>query len=973
MMRPSLRRRVRPSHKVLYLLYLSKDRQLSLSPVRAPLAGIIGEVSPLPLSLIRLETQAPYLAEADFAILHELAERCELLPGLTWYPLPASAGGLLEKVLATGRGRWGDENGPALELDDPIHAAAQWRVLDTGEQVLRFRLPTETTANAGWRHLPLIPPWLVDSRTGVCRPIRASDVDDAEMADLLSRGPIDMAEAARLRAAIRSSARRLPEPKVLDTVELNAAQPKAVVRLRNVEIGRGGRFMELPGVSLGFVYGTEEFPWHFESNTLLVKAEDGRTDQVLQVRRQREFEIACQERLETLGLRPLSSLQGSDYHPDNGELWVAKQGELNLADWASLQREFFSLEEQGWSINRDDDLASELLMPQAWLCGLAPARGEWIRLDLEIAVAGRSLKVLKPIANWARDCNPMLLKSLQTPSDPAEPVLLRLGRRYLVEISKARLKKALDALVELADPDYALKTDHLLVRRGRLADLANLVPEWELAGDDQLARVVQRLDDCNAARAFEAPEGLKAKLRHYQRQGLGWLQFLRETGFGGILADDMGLGKTVQTLAHLLVEHQAGRLDRPALVIAPTSLMHNWRAEARRFAPALKVLTLHGPERRGQFQWIPDSDLVLTTYPLLGRDINWLEQYRWHTVILDEAQAIKNPRTRAARAARRLDTRHRLCLTGTPMENHLGELWSQFDFLMPGLLGSEAVFKGQFRLPIEKLGNEERRGVLARRIRPFFLRRTKSEVAPELPPKTEIVRSVPLTRSQDGLYQAMREEMQERIRLALQAQGPDRGRIVILDALLRLRQICCDPRLTDEGQSACSRDSAKLMLLMELLPEMVVEGRRILLFSQFVRMLELIETELVRRKIGYVKLTGQTRDRQTVIETFQRGKVPVFLISLRAGGVGLNLTEADTVIHYDPWWNPAVEDQATDRAHRIGQDRKVFVYRLLTEDTIEERVQRLQASKRELIDGLLGGGGAIDLGPEELAVLLGSA
>ncbi|HMA99021.1 MAG TPA: DEAD/DEAH box helicase, partial [Wenzhouxiangella sp.] len=468
------------------------------------------------------------------------------------------------------------------------------------------------------------------------------------------------------------------------------------------------------------------------------------------------------------------------------------------------------------------------------------------------------------------------------------------------------------------------------------------------------------------------PVGLRAELRDYQRQGLGWLQFLRETGFGGILADDMGLGKTVQSLANILAEQQAGRLDRPVLVVAPTSLMHNWRSEAKRFAPGLKVLTLHGSDRRGQFQWIPDSDLVLTTYPLLSRDISWLEKCQWHQVILDEAQAIKNPRTRAARAVRRLETRHRLCLTGTPMENHLGELWSQFDFLMPGLLGSESQFKAQFRQPIEKMGSAERRAVLARRIRPFFLRRTKAEVAPELPPKTEIVRIVPLGGSQRRLYEAMREEMQERVRAALRTQGPDRGRIVILDALLRLRQICCDPRLVEDGSRSDSSDSAKLGLLMDLLPEMVIEGRRILLFSQFVRMLELIEVELGRRNIPFVKLTGQTRDRPKVIEAFQRGEVPVFLISLRAGGVGLNLTAADTVIHYDPWWNPAVEDQATDRAHRIGQDRKVFVYRLLTEDTIEERVQRLQASKRELIDGLLGGGGAVNLGAEELELLLGA-
>ncbi len=970
-MQANPRRRVRPSHKVLYLLYLSSDRQLSLSPVRAPLAGVIGEVSPLPLSLLRQETQAPYLAEADFEILHELGERCELLPGLTWYPLPASAGGLLEKVLATGRGRWEDEQGPPLAPSEPMHADTEWRFLATGEQVLRFRFAGEADRKR-WRHLPLIPPWVVDSKTGVCRPVKARDADDADVLEALSRGPIDVTEAERLRAEIRACTRRLPEPEVLDVTHLDTVRPKANVRLSNVEIGRGGRFMTLPAVSLNFAYGADEFPWDFESDTRLTKSTDAAPAKIVRVCRDREFESDCLSRLDRLGLKPLASLKGSDYHPDDGELWVPEQGEWNVTGWASLQREFFALEKHGWTIRRDENLEAELLVPEGWRCRLAPAQGDWIRLELEAAVGEKSFSVLKAIADWAQEANPMVLNSMHSESERDESFLLRLGRRYLLDISQTRLKKALDALVELTDPAHAVKADHMVIRRGRLTDLATLTPDWELVGDDQLAGVARRLDQTDGFQALGEPKGFRAALRDYQQQGLGWLQFLRETGFGGILADDMGLGKTVQTLAHLLTEHQAGRLDRPALVVAPTSLMYNWRAEAKRFAPALKVLTLHGPERRGQFQWIPDSDLVLTTYPLLSRDINWLEKHRWHIIILDEAQAIKNPRTRAARAVRRLDTRHRLCLTGTPMENHLGELWSQFDFLMPGLLGSEAVFKGQFRQPIESQGNEERRDVLTRRIRPFFLRRSKSEVAPELPPKTEMIRSVPLTRSQDRLYQAMREEMQERIRLALQSQGPDRGRIVILDALLRLRQICCDPRLIDEGQDAAARDSAKLSLLMELLPEMVVEGRRILLFSQFVRMLNLIEVELVRRKIDFVKLTGQTRDRQKVIEAFQQGRVPVFLISLRAGGVGLNLTEADTVIHYDPWWNPAVEDQATDRAHRIGQDRKVFVYRLLTEDTIEERVQRLQASKRELIDGLLGGGGAIDLGPEELRLLLGS-
>jgi superfamily II DNA or RNA helicase len=966
-----LKKRARPTHKVLYLLSLSADRQLSLSPVRAPLAGVIGEISPLPLSLIDQETRPAYLAEADFNILLDLAQRCELLPGLTWYPLPASADGLFRKVLATGRGRWEDAAGPRLARGDALLANVSWKILPSGSQVLRFELPDNAGA-APWRHLPLHRPWVVDTVSGTCRPVKVQGASEEHVVELLARGPIDPEEVEAVSRDLRAASAGVPELRAIPVQRKEPSAPIAVLRLRNVEVGRGGRFLVRPAVSVEFDYDGLSLPWDFEGDSRFISASETQGAQVIRITRGHALEDACMERLERLGLRSLAMIEVLDHRPDQGGLLVVEDGNENSKRWAAIQRELARLEASNCLILRDPDLVGELLVPDAWRCRVEPDQGDWIRLNLEILGNGRSHGVLDAIAQWARDSNPMLLQTVLSLATPKAEELLSVGERYLLTLSHARLERALAAVVELTDQSFDGHAEGLRVRRGRLADLAALPPEWELIGDDRLAQVARQLDELSIAESPAQPAGLQAKLRDYQRKGVTWLQFLRETGFGGILADDMGLGKTVQSLANILTEQQAGRLDRPVLVVAPTSLMHNWRSEAKRFAPGLRVLTLHGSERRGRFQWIPDSDLVLTTYPLLSRDITWLEKSQWHQVILDEAQAIKNPRTRAARAARRLKTRHRLCLTGTPVENHLGELWSQFDFLMPGLLGSESQFKAQFRQPIEKMGSEERRAVLARRIRPFFLRRTKAEVAPELPPKTEIVKTVPLVGSQHRLYQSMRAEMHERIRSALKAQGPDRGRIVILDALLRLRQICCDPRLVEGGARSGSPDSAKMQLLMDLVPEMVIEGRRILLFSQFVRMLELIEVELDRRNIPFVKLTGQTRDRPKVIEAFQRGEVPVFLISLRAGGVGLNLTAADTVIHYDPWWNPAVEDQATDRAHRIGQDRKVFVYRLLTENTIEERVQRLQASKRDLIEGLLGGGGAINLGPEELELLLGT-
>ncbi|MFN7141145.1 MAG: DEAD/DEAH box helicase, partial [Limisphaerales bacterium] len=451
----------------------------------------------------------------------------------------------------------------------------------------------------------------------------------------------------------------------------------------------------------------------------------------------------------------------------------------------------------------------------------------------------------------------------------------------------------------------------------------------------------------------QPPAALRADLRPYQQEGLNWLQFLREYQLAGILADDMGLGKTVQTIAHLLVEHQLGRMDRPTLVVAPTSLMSNWRLELERFAPELKVLVLHGSGRKESFESIKEHDVVITSYPLLARDQAVLLKEEYHYLILDEAQFIKNPKTQYAQIACQLKARHRLCLSGTPMENHLGEMWSLFNFLLPGFLGDEKRFQTIFRRPIEKGESDERRAILSRRVFPFILRRRKEDVVKELPPKTEIIHKVELTGQQRDLYESIRLAMHQRVKEEVNKIGINRAHIIILDALLKLRQVCCDPRLVKLPSAQKVRQSAKLELLMDLLPEMIAEGRRILLFSQFTTMLELIQLALGEQRIPYTLLTGQTTDRATPVQRFQNGEVPLFLISLKAGGTGLNLTAADTVIHYDPWWNPAVENQATDRAHRIGQEKSVFVYKFLTAGTVEEKIAALQAKKRELVESLL--------------------
>jgi len=542
------------------------------------------------------------------------------------------------------------------------------------------------------------------------------------------------------------------------------------------------------------------------------------------------------------------------------------------------------------------------------------------------------------------------------PENLPDMLNIPLGNHKYLSVSSDKIKPIMAILFELFNTSLLEKDGTLKLSRFNAASLADVEEQsyglFSLTGGKELRELGQKLKNFTGIQDVTLPVNLQADLRHYQQHGLNWLQFLREYKFAGILADDMGLGKTIQTLAHLLLEKQSGRMTLPCLIIAPTSLMSNWRRETERFTPDLRVLTLQGAERKQLFDRINDYDLVLTTYPLLSRDDETLLKHEYHYLILDEAQTIKNPASLAAQLVRRIKTNHRLCLTGTPMENHLGELWAQFDFLMPGFLGDNSNFKKHYRTPIETYGDNDQKSRLSRRLAPFMLRRTKQEVANELPPKTEIIRSVPLYAKQAALYESIRLTMEKKVRDAIAEKGLSRSHITILDALLKLRQTCCDPRTLPLKEAQKVKESAKLDLLMEILPEQLEEGRRILIFSQFTRMIALIEDELDARKIAYSKLTGQTRKRDEAIELFKSGEVSVFLISLKAGGVGLNLTEADTVIIYDPWWNPAAESQAADRAHRIGQDKPVFVYKLITENTVEEKIIAMQKRKRALADSI---------------------
>lgn len=449
-------------------------------------------------------------------------------------------------------------------------------------------------------------------------------------------------------------------------------------------------------------------------------------------------------------------------------------------------------------------------------------------------------------------------------------------------------------------------------------------------------------------------------LRPYQIEGAGWLLAKARAGSGGLLADEMGLGKTVQTLA--LIETLPG----PVLVVCPSSLVWNWKREAAHFLPQLPVLTLDGARREKSFSAIPAHRLVITSYALLRRDIERYRGLEFSAVVLDEAQHIKNPESQNAKAACALAARSRFILTGTPIENSLRDLWSLYEFLLPGYLGSRQDFRDRYETP---LLNGERGALwerLQRRIRPHLLRRLKKNILTELPDKIEQVIEVELSEKQKAAYTQLQQTARAQIDQLKDQGGP--ARMKVLTALLRLRQACCDLRLLGAPEGS----SAKLDALMELLGEALDGGHRVLVFSQFTSMLDLMAEALGEQSIEFCRLDGSTKNREEVVGRFQNGTVPVFLISLKAGGVGLNLTAADTVIHFDPWWNPAVEAQATDRAHRIGQKNVVTAIKLIARDTVEERVLRMQEKKRELIAGALDTEAALGaLSAEDLRELVG--
>lgn len=535
------------------------------------------------------------------------------------------------------------------------------------------------------------------------------------------------------------------------------------------------------------------------------------------------------------------------------------------------------------------------------------------------------------------------------------------GRRWvtLADGSVARLDPAiLQPIAEAAgaiDFDKQGHAEISTLELGTLTRLLGAVPTADVA--KEVKKLMENMTGDKSARAPRKAKALTAKLREYQRSGFAWLWQLHENKMTGILADDMGLGKTVQALA-LLTKAKEEEGDAPTLIVCPTSVLSVWKQEVKKWAPSLSVMLWHGAERAENRRLLKKSDVVVTTYALMRRDIDELSKIRFRYAILDEAQYIKNWATTTAKSAKQLTAEHRLALTGTPVENHLADLWAIFDFLAPNFLGKLSDFQKNFVRPIED-GDQKQLEALRARIRPFVMRRRKEDVAQELPPKTEQTLLVQFNKAQLGLYNRILKAAKAEIQGRIEEVGLEKSQMTILAALTRLRQVCCDPRLLGLPDASTLPTSAKLEAFTELVSDCIGSGRKILVFSQFVEMQKLLGDALNELKIPYLWLHGGTKNREELVQQFQsKSGPPVFLISLKAGGSGLTLTEADTVIHFDPWWNPAVEAQAVDRTHRIGQTRTVMVYRLIARDTIEDKVLALNARKAKLFASVIDDGNA---------------
>ena len=936
------------------------------------------------------------ITQSDAAILAQLAYFSTVsYPTRQDWPGGETLERLLQEVIATRRARFRDINGPSLTWAEPRDVGFEWVLDALGNQSLQAR-------DGERQHLAALPfpdPVFVDEESGLTGFARTSLPPGVAAA--LARAPTVPAESVAPLADIL--ARRLgdavPRPQPVAVHERADLAPTMTLKLfghsRKQRVNdtwwsprtrTGHETVTYPCIRAEIRYAGCSDPMVPAAGPDIRYADK---EGVHVIRRNRTAERDLLFALE--GIAAEFDGESPEYARVSGGQLPKAMSEAHVIFPPVVPGDTYSLHEvldfNAEGLPRLRELGWEVDINPSWPARLysgdvsfqtvfEQSDNDWFSLALKLDVDGTALDltntILQVVASLPLDSAGNLVDGFDLDEFLADfAFYLNLSDGTMVPVQGVELAGFIEAFLEA----QGLTRFHM-ADAGRAARLIEALDgcgaPWD--GGTEILELGKRLRILATASEEDQPASLKAELRPYQAQGYGWLKALNDSGFGGILADDMGLGKTVQALSLLLHCHVERNADRPSLLVIPTSLVSNWQNEAARFAPDLKVLCLHGTKRHQRFDQIGAHDLVLTTYPLIHRDHDALFAREYELAILDEAQAVKNPAASVARHIRQITARQRIALTGTPLENNLTELWALFDWRIPGFLGDRKGFGAEYRRPIEQQGDRARQRLLTDRVRPFLLRRTKDEVVEDLPPKTVIDETVMLGGKQALLYESVRSAMDARVRAAIAEKGLSGSRITVLDALLKLRQVCCDPKLVKLDAAAKVSESAKRDRLIELLEELVSENRKVLVFSQFVEMLRLIETDVRNRGWPYAMLHGQTRDRAAVIERFQSGDAQLFLISLKAGGTGLNLTAADTVILYDPWWNPAVERQAMDRAHRIGQDKPVFVYRLYSENTVETAIKAMQARKQALADALFEGtgGGALTLTEDDLADLFGA-
>ncbi len=875
---------------------------------------------------------------------------------------------LLELALSSGRCFIDKERRTPATLGDRRALQFVWKTVDDES----MRLTAELDGLSNWWAVASNPPYWIDPRTFTVGVIDTSL--DAEQFLLMLEAPsvpaaelqsiaeelaqfrnVDLPDSQQARSVIP-----MPPVQLLPLIDVPAVP---VMILRSID---DNPHVDSWRLFLCMRYGSAVLPCSYNEHDPITRTcdEDG---QVVRVKRDLGTETVCFFELMRRVPGLLPQLEESSNLPSSVFSASGDSPADRFTQYRTLVRQRDAFESDGWTLIVLPPVHTETIRPERFdgLVQRVDNGPGWFDVSLGFQINGVRHDLLELVADYIER------------GGGDEPLLVETDEGGFIEVPAEVLRPVAQTFLELGDPlegdgdgnKIRLSRARALALEGLDAALGIDGCEMRWNGIREPFALAQQLrafaqTDIASLKQVTVPRGLQAVLRPYQRTGLAWLNTLAKHDLCGILADDMGLGKTLQTLAHVLWLRQSRRLNGPVLVIVPTSLLVNWAREVRRFTPRLHVRIWHGPER-GQLPLnveSPPANLVITSYGLALRDHELLAEHGFDFLVLDEAQHIRNPRAKTTRAIKALPITRRLCLSGTPLENHLGELWSQFDFLMPGLLGDDQHFTRKFRTPIERYGDSDCQQRLANVVAPFLLRRHKEDVATELPPKTEILREVKLGDAQAKLYESIRISMKKRVRDALDARGLARSQVTVLDALLKLRQLCCHPHLLKMNSARRLGESAKTALALDMIDELVAEGRRILVFSSFTSMLSLLEQELGKRGHRWVKLTGQTRKRDQVIDRFQQGDVPLFLISLKAGGTGLNLTAADTVILYDPWWNPAAEDQASARTHRIGQDKPVFVYRLVTTDTVEQRIIAMQDRKRELAQATLEGGDRGTLG-----------